>query len=98
MATGERILSRSRLFVSPRLDIEQLVLGGTVLLCLALILYPLGILLVSMFRVDIFGQPGRWTLENWAFLATPAMLSATANTLMVSIGATVLAGVVGVFL
>jgi iron(III) transport system permease protein len=100
MAAGERALGRTR--AEPiglgRVSTEQVVLGGTALVCLGLILYPLGILLVSMFRIDIFGQPSRWTLENFIFLASPAILSATANTLVVALGATLLAGVVGVLL
>lgn len=81
-----------------RLDAEHLLLGGVALVCCLLVLYPLLILIVSMFRVDIFGQPSRWTLENFAYLASPAVLSATANTLLVSIGATLLAGLFGVLL
>src|SRR5207302_6380392 len=99
MATGQRALGRAR--AQPfglSLDLEQVVLGGTALVCCGLVVYPIGILVLSMFRVDIFGQPSRWTLENFAFLVSPAMLSATANTLLVSLGTTLLAGVVGVLL
>jgi iron(III) transport system permease protein len=99
MAAGERALGRARVQASwPALGAEQVVLGGTAVVCLGLILYPLGILLVSMFRVDVFGQPSRWTLENFTFLASPAMLSATADTLLIALGATLLAGVIGVLL
>jgi iron(III) transport system permease protein len=79
-------------------DVEQVVLGATVLLVCFLVLYPLLILAVSMFRVDIFGQPSRWTLENFAFLVTPPILSATVITLVISVGATLLAGAVGIAL
>src|ERR687886_160052 len=99
MAAGERTLGRPRAqTVGPAVGVEQLVLGGTALVCLGLILYPLGILLVSMFRIDVFGQPSRWTLENFAFLVSEAVLSATANTLLIGLGATLLAGVIGVLL
>src|ERR687886_2621225 len=96
MAAGERALGRGRVEpIAPAFGVEQVVLGGTALVCLGLILYPLGILLVSMFRIDVFGEPSRWTLENFAFLVSPAMLAATANTLLIALGATVLAGVLG---
>src|ERR671932_848030 len=101
MAAGERALGPARAratALGPAFGVEQVVLGGTALVCLGLILYPLGILLVSIFRVDVFGQPSRWTLENFTFLISPAMLSATANTLLVALGATLLAGVLGVLL
>jgi iron(III) transport system permease protein len=65
---------------------------------LFLVLYPLVILAVSTFRVDVFGQPSYWTLENYAWLVTPAILSSTANTIIVSIGSTILASVIGVAL
>src|SRR5919199_2178238 len=99
VAAGERALGRARATkLGPAFGVEQVVLGGTALVCLGLILYPLGILLVSMFRIDVFGEPSRWTLENFAFLVSPAMLSATANTLLIALGATLLAGVIGVLL
>jgi iron(III) transport system permease protein len=79
-------------------DLERLLLGGTALLVCVLVLYPLLILAVSILRVDIFGQPSRWTLENLAFLISPPVLVATANTLVVSVGATLLAGTVGIAL
>src|SRR5919202_1779110 len=100
MAAGERALGPARVgtrAIGPAFGAEQVVLGGTALVCLGLILYPLAILLVSMFRIDVFGQPSRWTLENFAFLGSPAMLSATANTLLIALGATLLAGVIIVF-
>jgi iron(III) transport system permease protein len=81
-----------------RLDLEQIVLGGTVLLVCFLVLYPLLILAASMFRVDIFGEPSRWTLENFAFLVTPPILSATLHTLVISVGATLLASGLGIAL
>src|SRR5919202_6553674 len=99
MATGEGVLETRRAQrLTVALDAERLALGGTALLCCLLVLYPLLILVVSMFRVDVFGQPSRWTLDNFAFLVSPAIVSATANTLMVSLGATLVAGALGVLL
>jgi iron(III) transport system permease protein len=79
-------------------DVEQVVLGATVLIVCFLVLYPLLILAASMFRVDIFGQPSRWTLENFAFLATSPIVAATFTTLIVSVGATLFASSVGIAL
>lgn len=99
MATTREFLQfRRGIFPRSRVDLEQVVVGATVLLVCFLVLYPLLILAVSTFRVDIFGEPSRWTLENFAFLATSPIVSATANTLVISIGATVLAAVLGVAL
>jgi iron(III) transport system permease protein len=81
-----------------RFSAEHLVLGGTTVVCCFLVLYPLLILLFSMFRVDIFGQESYWTLENFAFLASGPMISSTVNTVVVSLGATLVAGCLGVSL
>ena len=97
-AISEIAGGRRALLTRTRVDVEQVVLGATVLLVCFLVLYPLLILAVSMFRVDIFGQPSRWTLENFAFLVTPPILSATVITLVISVGATLLAGAVGIAL
>ena len=81
-----------------RLNVEQIVLGASILLCCFLVLYPLSILAISMFRVDVFGQASYWTLENFGFLVSEAILTSTLNTIIVSVGGTLLAAVVGISL
>lgn len=81
-----------------RPGVELLVLGGSALLCSFLVLYPLLILFFSLFRLDVFGQESYWTLENFAFLATGPIVSAMLNTVIVSVGATLLAGALGLSL
>lgn len=99
MATGELTTTARRAGDRPRwLSVEAIVLGLTALLVVFLVMYPLTILLVSTLRVDIFGQASYWTIENFAWLATPPILSSIANTIVVSTGATLLATVVGVAL
>jgi iron(III) transport system permease protein len=78
------------------LTVEHLILGGSALLCSFLVLYPLLILFFSLFRVDVFGQESYWTLENFAFLASGPIVSATINTVIAAVGATLMAGVLGV--
>lgn len=63
-----------------------------------LVLYPLIILFVSTFRVDRFGQPSYWTLENYAFLTSPPIVAALDTTLVVSTGTMLLAGSIGITL
>ena len=77
---------------------ETLILGLTALLCCFLVLYPLLILAAYVFRVDVFGEASRWTLENIPFLFTPGMLTAMGNSLVTSVGVTVLASAIGVTL
>src|SRR6266508_1309794 len=81
-----------------RLSAEHLILGGTTLLCCFLVLYPLLILFFSLFRVDVFGQESYWTLENFTFLVSGAMIGSTLNTIIVSVGATLLAAALGISL
>jgi iron(III) transport system permease protein len=99
MATGEIAVTGARARARPAwLDAEHLVLGATALLVCFLVLYPLLILFFSLFRVDVFGQASYWTLENFPFLLSEAMLKSIFNTLVVSTGGTLLATVVGVAL
>jgi iron(III) transport system permease protein len=93
LAASARALGRGSLPTA-----EHLLLGGSALVCCLLVLYPLAILLVSIFRVDVFGEESRWTLENFAFLVAPSTLSAGLNTLLVAGGATLLAGAIGISL
>lgn len=95
---ARRALPRRLTLDSRYLSPELLVLGGVALLSCFLVLYPLLILFFSIFRVDVFGQPSRWTLENLAFLATPTMLASIWNSLVIASGGTMLATVVGVAL
>jgi iron(III) transport system permease protein len=99
MTAGELAVARTRARTRPNwLTPEYLILGATALLVCFLVLYPLLILLASVFRVDVFGQVSYWTLENFPFLVSEAMLKSIGNTLIVSIGGTVLATIVGVSL
>src|SRR6266540_1406770 len=98
MAAIDMALGARARRVGARLNAEHLILGASALICCVLVLYPLLILLFSTFRVDIFGQESYWTLENFAFLASGPIVSATINTMIASIGATLLAGLLGISL
>ena len=99
MATGEIAVAQARAKARPAwLDAEHLVLGFVALLVCFLVLYPLLILFFSMFRVDAFGQASYWTLDNFPFLLSDAILKSIWHTLVVSIGGTLLATVIGVAL
>ena len=78
------------------IDPEKLLLGGSALVCCFLVLYPLLLLAISVFRIDVFGEESRWTLSNLAYLTSPGVLRVAWNSLIVSVGATLLAAVFGI--
>jgi iron(III) transport system permease protein len=82
----------------PSVGVEGLVLGLTLVLVSALILYPLAILLLSTLRVDRFGQEAYWTLDNYAFLLSRPIVSALGTTLVTSAGTALAAGFLGIVL
>ncbi|MCC7105072.1 MAG: iron ABC transporter permease [Chloroflexi bacterium] len=64
-----------------------------------LILLPLAMLVRGSFMVEAFGQEAAYSFQNYAtFLSEPRLLRSLGNTVQVCLGATVLAGVLGVTL
>ena len=63
------------------------------------IIYPIGQLFLSSFRIDRIGRPSVWTLTNFSnLLGSRSFIFALKNTLMISAESVLLATVMGVFL
>jgi iron(III) transport system permease protein len=78
---------------------ETLLMGGAALLMSVLVLVPVGMLLFTSLRIEEFGEPGYFSLKNYTeFVVSPRILRSIGNTLIVSTGATLVAGVFGVIL
>jgi iron(III) transport system permease protein len=78
---------------------ETLVLGGAGLAVSALVLLPVGMLLFSSLRIEEFGEPSYFSLKNFTeFVVSPRILRSIGNTLIVSTGATLVAGIFGIAL
>ena len=70
----------------------------SILICLA-ILYPLGILLFGSFRIEKLGQDAVYSFSNYVQAFTnPRILKSFTNTLLVSVGTSLMATIFGVFL
>jgi iron(III) transport system permease protein len=73
--------------------------GGAGLVVAALVLLPVGMLLYTSVRVEEFGEPGYFSLQKYTeFVLSPRILRSIGNTLVVSTGATLVAGAFGVAL
>lgn len=74
-------------------------LGGlyiaTFVIVALLVVIPLVALIYGSLRSSAPGLPGQWTLENWAGLVSPGVVSTFVTTIGVGIAASVLAAVVG---
>ena len=89
--------------VSPRarawLQAETLFTGGAGLVVAALVLLPVGMLLYTSLRVEEFGEAAYFSLEKYTdFVFSPRILRSIGNTLLVSTGATLVAGTFGILL
>ena len=75
---------------------ESVLTGGTGLLVAALVLLPVAMLLYTSLRVEEFGEAGYFSLEKYTeFVFSPRILRSIGNTLLVSAGATLVAGAFG---
>ncbi len=78
---------------------ETVLMGGAGLLVSALVLLPVGMLLYTSLRVEEFGEPSFISLKNYTeFVVSPRILRSIGNTLIVSTGATLVAGTFGIAL
>lgn len=78
---------------------ETVVTGAASLVMAMLVLLPVGMLLFTSIRVEEFGEPPYFSLKNYTeFVASPRILRSIANTLIVSTGATLVAGFFGIAL
>lgn len=75
---------------------ERAVLALAALVCVFLVVVPVGMLLFGSFRTAAPGAPGAFTLQNYLRLAEPRFWHALLNTVWVAALAGVLAGVVGI--
>ncbi len=74
-------------------------MGGAVLVVSALVLLPVGMLLYTSLRVEEFGEPSYFSLKKYTeFVLAPRILRSIGNTLIVSTGATLVAGAFGIAL
>ena len=81
------------------LHAETLLTGGGGLLVSALVLVPVGMLLYTSLRVEEFGEAAYFSLVKYTeFVLSPRILRSIANTLIVSTGATLIAGAFGIAL
>ena len=89
------MLTRAR----ARLGAESVLTGGAALAVAALVLVPVGMLLYTSLRVEEFGEAGYFSLEKYTeFVLSPRILRSIGNTLLVSTGATLVAGAFGIML
>lgn len=78
---------------------ESVLTGGAGLVVAALVLVPVGMLVYTSVRVEEFGEAAYFSLEKYTeFVFAPRMLRSIGNTLLVSSGATLVAGVFGILL
>lgn len=76
---------------------EPVLTVGAGLLVAALVLLPVGMLLYTSLRVEEFGEAAYFSLKNYTeFVVSPRILRSIGNTLIVSTGATLLAGFFGI--
>lgn len=81
------------------LQAETLFTGGAGLVVAALVLLPVGMLLYTSLRVEEFGEAAYFSLEKYTdFVFSPRILRSIGNTLLVSTGATLVAGTFGILL
>ena len=79
--------------------VEAVILGGASALVCVLVLLPVGMLLFTSIRIEEFGEPSYFSLKNFTeFVVSPRILRSIANTLIVSTGATLVAGAFGITL
>lgn len=78
---------------------ESLLVAGAGVLVAALVLLPVGMLLWTSLRIEEFGEAAYFSLKNYTeFVLSPRILRSIGNTVVVSAGATVIAGNCGVAL
>jgi len=78
---------------------ETVLTAGAGLVVAALVLLPVGMLVYTSLRVEEFGETAYFSLEKYTeFVFAPRMLRSIGNTLLVSTGATLLAGLFGIVL
>lgn len=75
---------------------ERAVLALVTLVCVFLVVVPVGMLLFGSLRTGAPGAPGVFTLQNYLRLAEPRFWRALVDTLWVAALAAALAGVVGI--
>ena len=81
------------------LHAETILTGAGGLLVGILVLLPVGMLLYTSLRVEEFGEAAYFSLAKYTeFVLSPRILRSIANTLIVSTGATLIAGAFGVAL
>lgn len=90
-------MARSRAGAWPRA--ETVLMGGAVLVVSVLVLLPVAVLLYTSLRVEEFGETPYFSLKNYSeFVVSPRILRSIGNTLIVSTGATLVAGAFGIAL
>jgi iron(III) transport system permease protein len=78
---------------------ETVLTGGAGLVVAALVLLPVGMLVYTSVRVEEFGEAAYFSLQKYTeFVFAPRMLRSIGNTLLVSSGATLVAGAFGILL
>ena len=91
------VVARSR--ARAWLQAETLFTGGAGLVVAALVLLPVGMLVYTSLRVEEFGEAAYFSLEKYTdFVFSPRILRSIGNTLLVSTGATLVAGTFGILL
>jgi iron(III) transport system permease protein len=78
---------------------ESLLVAGAGVLVAALVLLPVGMLLWTSLRIEEFGEAAYFSPKNYTeFVLSPRILRSISNTLVVSAGATLIAGIFGIVL
>ena len=78
--------------------VERLVLALVALVCVFLVVVPVGMLLFGSLRTAAPGAPGEFTLRHYVRLAEPRFYRALLDTVWVAALAAALAGMIGISL
>lgn len=75
------------------------IMGGVYALLALVVVYPIGRLVITSFRIDVLGGVGRWSLANFeAMIAGRAFIMALKNTMIIGCGGVIMATTLGVVL
>jgi len=83
----------------PKLNLEKIILLVVTIIVCVMVIYPISVLVYNSFIIAEWGRPVIYTLNNYAkIFKTTRYLLSLKNSLIISFGTTVLAGVLGITL
>jgi len=78
----------------PKLNLEKIILLVVTIIVCVMVIYPISVLVYNSFIIAEWGRPVIYTLNNYAkIFKTTRYLLSLKNSLIISFGTTVLAGV-----